>query len=329
MTKLSAKQRGNLELLSSDQQEIVLRILDHYPDTLQKGIISDFLNGNMSVELFLRDLIKFEEDYELTRLDIIILKSVDKSDFERRFGQFRKGINIQSGFFRDIAMIKIIREEVVELSKNKKFSIASVGCSNGSEVYSILFDNWQNRSRFCIDGYDSNLKNIEEGEAGIYWVDSGNIQRFSANFSYADKKISWLIGFIRLDNPFLRIDKKVNPEAVVRKVTFGKKVKEGVTFQIHDIFEHPLPKKYDIIVLSNVLMHYNIKSREVILKNIRESMVENGLLVCEGKVYPKGSKDPWLIYDNWMQDIGYLGFQKQGKYCKKYRNVGLENRAQE
>jgi len=203
-------------------------------------------------------------------------------------------------FFRDDIAFEVFRHivmpDVFENIKNRKIQIASVGCSRGSEPYSILLQNWGQRERIKFSGYDCNPENINEARlgyfAGVNMRDLGN----NFDLSFLSSK----------DSPFL-IEKDLD---IYSDVSFSEEAKKYMSFKVHDITKKPLDKKFDVISILNVLPHYTEKGREIILENISESLNENGWLVCEcsGDTKSVGGRQ---FYVEWMNNLSRFGLQKQ------------------
>ena len=203
-------------------------------------------------------------------------------------------------FFRDDIALEVFRHivmpDVFENIKNRKIQIASVGCSHGREPYSILLQNWGQRERTKIYGYDCNPENINEARlgyfAGVNMRDLGN----NFDLSFLSSK----------DSPFL-IAKDLD---IYSDVSFSDEAKKHMSFKVYDITKKSLDKKFDVISILNVLPHYTENGREIILGNIFESLNENGWLVCEcsGDTKSVGGRQ---FYVEWMNNLSRFGLQKQ------------------
>jgi chemotaxis methyl-accepting protein methylase len=220
---------------------------------------------------------------------------------EEQWTQFRRfGINTQTYFFRDEQVLDAFKDVVLpSYPKAKQLQIASVGCSRGQEVYSLLLSNWHNRQRLHVDGFDINLHNIETALAGEYEV-------WDDDF-YGEGKLFRELDLVKSDEAYKMVSTKKRDE---KKVIFSPEAKALTHFSVHDILESPLPSTYDIVLLENVLMHYPEKGREHILKNIYKSLHNRGWLLCEQAAVMDHEKER-VNYMLWMRNIGRLGSAKQ------------------
>ncbi len=202
-----------------------------------------------------------------------------------------KSIHGQSGFNRDYRLIYFIKQKIfAKLHKN--FSIASVGCSSGEEVFNILLSGWNKRRLLTIDAYDCNPEAIEKAKLASFEVDSRDcdyIKKFKPDEAYTETPHPRHYGYVQLK--------------------FTQEAKDCVNFSAHDIAQKPLDKKYNAIVLSNILCHYASYGRKVILENSYESLNDNGILLCESHYFGSANAEP--KYDKFMKDLSRFGFEKR------------------
>lgn len=79
------------------------------------------------------------------------------------------GVNTQTScFFREGLVLRALKEVILpSYSPDKKVRIASVGCSSGEDLYSVLFSNWDRKESLCLHGFDINPKMIAAAKKGI------------------------------------------------------------------------------------------------------------------------------------------------------------------
>lgn len=172
-------------------------------------------------------------------------------------------------FFREPSSIMTVVEGLGPRF-GPQVAVASVGCSTGEEVYSLLLQarlsGWGDN--FTVDGYDYEKNRVERGMAGIYgrelWHEDG----------YMGEVIKKMVeeGVI----PSVQSDFEVPLE-----------IKRRATFSLLDITQGPLPKRYPIIMCANVLYHYLHPRRGrtafggSVLSNLADSLNPGGFLVLE------------------------------------------------
>jgi chemotaxis methyl-accepting protein methylase len=215
----------------------------------------------------------------------------------RIFG--KSGINTNTDFFRDGLVLEILDSQVLpSYTPEKVIQVASVGCSTGMEVYSILLKNWARKSRMRVDGYDVNPRNIETALAGEYML-------------RVDSLID-LFRFEQLELPcpedaYVVTDGK---DSCHKHLSFTPELRRKISFTNHDILKAELPRNYDVVLLLHVLRHFPEKGREKILTNLYGSMNDNAWLICESAIW-KDHDEERERYCSWMANIRRLGFEKQ------------------
>lgn len=211
---------------------------------------------------------------------------------EERLRHFRtNGITRKTMFFRDVSMFGAFTDLVLP-NLQGDISLAFIGCSNGQEPYSFMLYHWNSLNRLTMDAYDINPGCVETSSTGKYQIlpsDEKHLAFFASEKPYA---IS------------------VNSDGIKRTLAFSDAFKGKIRFAVHDIFEAPLPKKYDAIIMRKVLCHYPRDGREQIVKNVGKSLNDSGWLFCESCT-PSNYFTKVLEYGRWMQDLSSLGFLKQ------------------
>jgi len=208
-------------------------------------------------------------------------------------------------FSRDDTVLRVLDEVI--LPSYYQATIASVGCSIGKEVYSILLRNWPEREKIKIDGYDISEKRISMAREGTFEV----FELESLNEIEKIKKLN-------IPKELYTLKPK---SGCSREIEFSEEIKNMVNFEVHDISQEPLPKKYDVVLMLNVLMYYPPEERENILSNVNKSAKENGWLLCESEISDGWRNEKIKQYEDWMNDISRFGFEKQPYYPRIYRLV--------
>ena len=195
-------------------------------------------------------------------------------------------------FFRDDLVNAVLDNIVIPSFANNHYKIASIGCSDGREVYSFLIKNWHNRNNFEISGFDSNLDSIETAKNGQ-----------GKTYATKDYEIRDWEAFGAKDKAYTIKDTR---DYDWKSVIMTDEAKKHVSFNFHNIADSPLQKKYDVIILKNVLYYYTPEGREKILNNVNKSMVDGAWLLCESF-----DSCRYEEYHTFMKDISSLGFVKQ------------------
>jgi len=217
-------------------------------------------------------------------------------------------IHGQTYFFRDNLINSTIENYVIPSCDKLPSRLAFVGCSDGREVYSVLVQGWKKEDSFQLTGYDSNPELIQEAKNGGSEIKI-NSKGFRINSTYSVE--NYLLDewnkFGAKDYAYIVTPQQNNSSW--SDITMTKSARKKVAFEIHNIVKGPLPKIYDAIIISNVLCHYAIKGREIIIKNIAKSLNQNGWLIAES--YVSGSANSAKEYDTFMNNLSSLGFEKQ------------------
>ncbi len=199
-------------------------------------------------------------------------------------------IHGQTDFFRERSEFLVLQHLVMP-SLNGAIKLASVGCSTGEEAYSVLVQNWRDRSRMTIHGYDCNPESIQTARHGTYRMDEYRLDDWA---EYGDS-----------GQAYRRIRGK---RPMDFQISFTNAARQSVEFRVHNILDSPLPERYEAVLLLNVLCHYTADGRDKILNNVAAGMEDGAWLVCERfHPGPAGHEE----YDKWMQDLSAYGLEKQ------------------
>lgn len=193
------------------------------------------------------------------------------------FGDETRVLPVESttSFFREPSALLTITDNLVPLF-GPDVAIASVGCSSGEEVYSLLSVGMQRGAleRMRVDGYDYKVDRIQRGLVGIY----------GAEFYYYKGYMGELVEQL--------IEKGALPEES-SDFEMPQALKRRATFNLWDITQGPLPQQYPIALCANMLYHYvnpnwGRTPLITVLDNLANSLTPGGFLVCEGKNGYKG-----------------------------------------
>lgn len=265
----------------------------------------------------------------------------------------KRPTNQQTYFFRSKNLEVIAQEIIPDIEKNKKegeeIKILDIGSSSGEEAYSLGVHMLEKGiHNFSIEGIDVNPEKVRQAKQGKYKlsIDSlKDINRYNSDFKkeFIDKKY-----FLDSGERWMR--RSISHKYSLRQMSEMKKqgeipedawettpgvimqlspeLQKKTSFMLHDMLEGPYRKgEFDIAVMSNVLLHYPEKGREIILKNALSSLRHRGVLALESKMRPiRAEEVDWLLpYNEWrdritekfpLQEIGggnYFRFLGWGK----------------
>jgi chemotaxis methyl-accepting protein methylase len=158
-----------------------------------------------------------------------------------------------------------------------------------------------------LDAFDIIPANIETAQGGEYDVSAdsyeGEMRLFEALGPEA-KQAYEVTAVSNGNTSWLRFN-----DGYTRRIIFNDEARSRINFQSHNILRGPLPQQYDVVLLLNVLMHYNPLGRKSILANVYRSMEEGGWLLCETADWSDlmpGRRQ----YSRWMEDLDNLGFER-------------------
>ncbi|MBI2637715.1 MAG: methyltransferase domain-containing protein [Candidatus Sungbacteria bacterium] len=236
----------------------------------------------------------------------------------------------QTSFFRTGNLWTTAHELVPHIKKKngERVQILDIGSATGEEAYSLgvlLLEG--GTENFQITGVDVTPDAVKTAEAGEYklWLDSvdriGNDAIYSHHLTqdyfkkgyFEDTGKRWerkessykytLHEMVEMKKRFITI-----PDDAFRKVSqiiigAGKKLRDKISFEEHDILESPVSGEYDVLLMNHVLLHYPQKRCEQILKNALSSLRPGGFLVLDG-MRPRENEKEWLgPYSEWREHI--------------------------
>lgn len=192
-------------------------------------------------------------------------------------------VRAQTDLFREPCMLRAMPQIILPaLAQRNPIRIASVGCSTGEEALSILLTNWEKRSTLTIDGFDINPEVIEAARSRSWYVDdywssdspaSFLVWLFECQAQTEESAWSEAFTFTRHTAKEGRVDAHPTAEVTAR-----------LKFETHDILFQPLPTRYDILVLQNMLCHYTPRGRDEIMGNVANSLSDGAYFIGDAAV---------------------------------------------
>ena len=196
--------------------------------------------------------------------------------------------------FRDPVFYKKVREEVIPRLKTYSFiKLWHAGCSAGQEVYSmsILLEEENMKKRAQIYATDFNEMILERAKQGIYPLDT--MRTYTANYQRS--------GGTRTFSDYYTADDK--------NVLLKKFLKDKVLFSSHNLVTDGVFGEMHLIFCRNVLIYFNRKLQNKVLKLFYDSLIPGGYLCL-------GSKESLRFTD--MADRFEPVCEKQRIFSKKW-----------
>lgn len=168
-------------------------------------------------------------------------------------------------FFRDTSVFELINSTIIPrlsscCSDTKEISIWSAACSTGQELYSVGmllaehthdFSNWN----IQLTGSDISkdvLKKASCGEYTDYEISRGLSEEMKTKY-FKKKEVHWKVTL----PDYMHVD-------------FHEKNLNELT---------PEKEKYDLILIRNVLIYFEIESRKTILKHMHRALKPHGIML--------------------------------------------------
>lgn len=233
---------------------------------LQEGEFSQKMNL-ITKELSLDSLDSCINFIEKNPKDVIVLKAMAR--------HFSVG---ESYFFRDTHFCNRFENEIIPklLSKgDRQLAVWSVGCSRGEELYSIAMmlvkyipdiDKWN----LYLLGTDVNVDVLNIAKDGIY-----------TKHSLRQTSPSYLSYFDLIQEGY-----KLHPN-----------VQKMANFKFHNILDShllclpPDGKKFDLILINNILIYFEIESTKNIVQTLFSELSDGGWMVTTPTEYSMGGFD--------------------------------------
>ena len=196
-------------------------------------------------------------------------------------------------FHRNRLAFEALKENIIPSFTAFPIAIASVGCSDGREVYSVLLQHWTDRLR--VEGYDPEQNLIKVAKNGEYTI------------GYWGEEHRWIRSLNIPEGEAYTEEACRDNDLQLVKIIMSEDAKKHTKFKMGNIQSSPMPGNYDVVLALNLLYHFPETERGRILENIFVSLNDGGWLVCE-------SDPSWMGYGRyaeWMKDIAKFGFEKQ------------------
>lgn len=271
--------------------ELDISDLKRITEVVRQNYNYDFTNYAMSS--FKRRILRILEMQKLD-VDTLIKKITDSPKY---FEEFLNEITVNvTEMFRDPSFWREMRDDILPaiLLNQKKFKIWHAGCSSGEEVLSmcILLKEMgilEDVSIIATD-LDSNiLQKAKEGTQNLKNMDLNqkNYIRYQGKGELKD--------YYSIQND---------------KAVFDKELLKNVSFRKHDLVLGDVFNKFDLVLCRNVMIYFNQKLQNEVLKKFHESLFKYGYLSI-------GSKESLI----WC-DIGnkFLAVNKEEKIYKKFKD---------
>ena len=182
-------------------------------------------------------------------------------------------------FFRNVPLLEVLRDLAIQTAANGSFSVASIGCSTGAELYSLL---WLIR---CVQpdleikawGVDLSETVIAKARAGV--------------FSSTDEELAYLSA-TEVAALFDREGETLSIKPFLRR---------GVTWLAADALDPALPRMLepqDLVLANNFLGPFMEAEAENCLRNLARIVKPNGYLVLFGADLD--------LRTRWVKCQGYL-----------------------
>ena len=247
--------------MEEKKPDIEITELEELTATIKETYKYDFTNYAMSS--FRRRTQRILEKYELDSVHGLIKKIKNDLNF---FKEVLSEITVSvTEMFRDPSMWQILRDDVIPgiLQKPKIINIWHAGCCTGEEVVSIaiLLKEMELLEFARITATDIDhviLETASKCTPPIRHMDTytKNYTEFSGKAKLSD--------YFKEENAMAKMDRSLI---------------EKVTFKEHDLVSGKPFSKFDLIICRNVMIYFNSKLQNDVLKLLHQSLEMNGYLI--------------------------------------------------
>jgi len=170
-----------------------------------------------------------------------------------------------SDFFRDSNYFRYIKDELIDdISSFPIIKVWSAGCAKGQEAYSmaILLKEKGLLHRSLIYGTDVNHKALEVAKSGVY----STKEFIRAMESY------YLCGGSGRFSDYFESDKDLHfkiKDEFMQRVYIAK----------HNLIEDEIFNEFSLVLCRNVLIYFDVKTKESIVRKLISSLSNSGYLV--------------------------------------------------
>lgn len=248
-----------------NKQDIEISDLRRITELVKDRYDYDFTNYAMSS--FRRRILRIMELYKFSSPELLIKRLTNDAEF---FEEFISEITVNvTEMFRDPSFWRELRDNVIPniLLNHNTISIWHAGCSSGEEVFSMAIMLREmgilDKAKIIATDIDKNI--LDRAKQGHYSIknmalNEKNYIRYEGKHSFSD------------------YFKEVNGKAVMDKTLV-----ENVSYRLHDLVRGVVFNKFDLIICRNVMIYFNQKLQNEVLKKLHESIFKYGYLVIGSK----------------------------------------------
>lgn len=224
----------------------------------------DFRDYAMSS--FRRRLLRILELHGLT-IEGLLKRLSDQAAF---MPQFLDDLTVNTTeFFRDPPFWRMLREEIIPSIRlnNRQFRIMHAGCSSGEEVLSmaIVLKELGIYDDVALTATDIDTVILEKARKGAYTLK--NMELNERNYIRFEGK-----------HELKKYYSEVNGKAV-----FHPDLHKNVTFKKYDLVTGDVFNKFDLVLCRNVMIYFNQKLQNEVLKKLHASLFTYGYLCIGNK----------------------------------------------
>ncbi len=222
---------------------------------------------NYAVSSFKRRIISFMRKHNIKEYAELKRKILKSQDF---FVRFLNDVTVNTTeLFRDPEVWRIMAEKVVPiLEKKESFSVWHAACSTGEEQLSFAI---------LLKEYGL-LDKVEK----IYATDINNeVLEIAKHREYPMRYWDGFLGNYQLYNP--TGDLKQHCKIKKGKIIFNEELTEKVIYKQHDLVVDEPIRRFDIVFCRNVLIYFNPKLQDRVIRLLYNSLKDNGILVIGSK----------------------------------------------
>ncbi len=227
----------------------------------------DYDFTNYAISSFKRRIKRVLELYKFKSIAILIDKIKEDSVF---FEEFVSEITVNvTEMFRDPSFWRELRDHIIPniLLNHDNISIWHAGCSSGEEVFSMAIllreMNMLHKAKIIATDIDKSI--VEKAKKGVYSMKSMDLNtknyiRFQGEQDLKD--------YYTVEN---------------QKIVMDPTLVEGVSYRVHDLVNGGVFNKFDLILCRNVMIYFNQKLQNMVLKKLHESIFKYSYLIIGSK----------------------------------------------
>lgn len=189
----------------------------------------------------------------------------------------------ETSFFRDLHPFRFLANEyfprwIEHHGDDEVFSVWSAACSTGQEIYSLMMllkENFPDFSErpMLVEGTDISTHTLEKAKLG----------EFNQSEVNRGLQAQYLIKyFSQLPNGNWRI---------------CEKIRNKIQFEYHNLIgSWEKRKSYDLILLRNVLIYFDVDLKKNVLNRLKNHMNPNGVLLLGGSETTANLDPDWEVF---------------------------------